>query len=242
MLFTVTPNTPSSSDMLQEITTSFFAALNRDGGPVFAVVFVLVVLVLAVSLMSWLRREIRRERIERAMLDARHMSATAGATTSCKENRQSVRVPAHVPMTLRRGDGRGHVVYETCETQNISGDAVAFMSHTSPPCGLLVDFTIDLGEKRPVALRGAIRRVDAPRSPGDPALVVVALGPLSPSERQNMTRWVAHEETRALAERSRGRLCTVCSRPLAADVDTVHPACARAASGICDRSPRSPRR
>jgi hypothetical protein len=225
MLAAFAEETPSQTDTLNGIGHAFFATLDRDGRPAFAGAATVVALALIVLLIRWVRREARRDRIEQAALDARHQTALSEAPAG-DDHREWIRVPAHVRMTLQHTDGHHRFFYEDCETQNVGAGGLAFLSHTPPPSGLPLHFTIDLGEKRPISLQGIVVRVESPSTPDAPSLVAVKLGPITPAEREHVVRWVSHEETREIAEAHRGRLCSFCGRPLAEGAGETHSSCA----------------
>ena len=236
------PPTAPPPDDLDDIGRAFFAALDRDGGPVFSVIATVLILILAGALVWWLRRESRREREQQRALNERHAAALAEAESRA-EQRQSIRVRAHVPIALRHTSGPRRSVVERCETQNVSGPGVAYLSHRPPPPGAPLRFSLDLGGGTPVALRGVVTRVEPPSASGAPALVAVRLGPTATRESEHVARWVAQQQAREIHLARRGRACTLCGRPLADGAGETHSACAAAQAGedVATSSERWPR-
>jgi hypothetical protein len=220
--------TPSSNDTLDGITHAFFSSLDRDGGPIVQVLAVALLGAFAVLLVRWLRRENRRERLERELLDERH--AAVSLQPPAPERREWMRVAAHLPISILHPEGHRGPFFEDCETQNVSGGGLSFLTHAPSPRGTPLSFTLNLGEKRPLSLRGVVTRTEPPTAPGAPHLVALQLGPIAVTDRERIVRWVTHEESRELAEARRGRLCSVCKRPLADPSREVHSACASAAA------------
>jgi hypothetical protein len=148
-----------------------------------------------------------------------------------RERREWVRVRAHLRMRLQHTDAHQRSFNEDCETRNIGGGGVAFLSRTPPGPGFPVHFTLDLGEKWPISLQGVVMNVEPPQDPDSPSLVAVKLGPITPADREHVVRWVTNEETREIAEAHRGRLCSRCGRPLADGAGEMHSTCAAVAKG-----------
>jgi len=216
------------ADVLDGIGQAFQATVGSAAGVVFGVLALLAGVAVLVVLVRWVRRESQREQHEQEELDARHEEAVARASRN-SDRREWVRVPAHRRMVLQRADnrrGRASFVYEECETQNISGGSIEFLSFSPPAEGVPLQFTLDLGEKRALPLRGAVVRIEPANKPGAPSLVAVKLGPVTAAERERVVRWVRKEELRDLAQARRGRLCTCCLRPLAEDAGEMHTTCA----------------
>ncbi len=214
----------SSTDTLDGIGRAFFAALDRDGGPAVDVVAAAVALLLFVLLVRWVRREATREQREREELEARRLAAAA---TLHAGKRAWVRVPVRVPMTVERREAGDRVSYEKCETQDISGGGGSFLCHRPPPPGAPLHFMLEPAGERPLPLRGIVVRVEPPSAPGAPSLVGVKLGPITERDREQVVRWLTHEQASGLAQSQRGHVCAACQRPLADAAAGTHPACAR---------------
>jgi len=219
------PATPSG-DVLNGIGHAFFATLARDGGVRFSAAAALATAALVAWLLYWVRRETRRDREEQAVLDARHASAMAEAAAS-DPGREWVSVQARRPMTVQHPLPGGRFSYEKCETLSISGGSLTFLSRAAPARGAPLHFTVDLGERSPLSLRGIVRRVE-PAVVGEAAArIEVSLGPITETDREHLARWIALEEDREIVEMRRGRLCPSCGRPLADDASEVHSTCMR---------------
>jgi PilZ domain len=219
---------PSETEILDGIGRAFATTLQRDGGLGFQLAAGVVVLALFVLLLRWVRREVLAERIARQVLDARH-SAVMSQAGSDDEQREWVRVPAHLHMAVRHERSHHRPVYESCETENIGGGGLAFSTRTPPALRARIQFTLDLGERTSLPLRGIVVRVEPPAAVAAAHLVAVELGPITGAEREHIVRWVAHEETRELRAAHRGRLCVVCKRPLADGATERHSGCAEVA-------------
>ncbi len=228
----------SPTETMDGIGQAFFAALDRDGGPVVTAVVTVLAVALFVLLVRWVRRETRREAMAQQALDARHRAALAAAATA-RESREWVRVATRVPVTLRHRDARQRLVSEECEMRNLSGGGGAFLSKRPPPPGLPIELTIDLGEARPLALRGIVVRVEPPRVPGEPSLVGMRMSDITTAEREHLVRWIAHVDADKVAQARRGRLCARCGRPLPAGPAKVHAACGAPTSSQPPPSRRS---
>jgi hypothetical protein len=213
----------SERDTLDGIGQAFSAAMAHDGGPIVVVVVAILVLAMAGWLFFWLLRETRRERSEQGALDARHEAARSTGSV-VTQRREWLRVPAHVHMTVQHAQGGQRFWYEESETQNIGGGGVAFLSRTPPPPGCPVHFTLDLGERTPVSLRGVVVRVE-PSTPGKPSLVALKFGPCTAGEREQVVRWVAQEQESENEVARQGRPCPFCGRPLADEAMEAHSTC-----------------
>jgi len=196
MLFVLAQPLPAQTPTLQGIGSAFFATLDRDGGPAFALVCLLGSLAV-VALLRWVSREARQERGEQEALDARHLAALADAADH--DRRAWARVPAHVHLTVQHPDRQHHrFYYEDCETRSVSAGSLEYVSPTPPPSGAPLRLSLDLGDKWPLSLRGVVLRA-APVASGS-SLVVVQLGPITPADREHLARWVTHEQVRELAQ------------------------------------------
>jgi hypothetical protein len=220
------PPSPGESDTLDAIGSSFFATLTRDGNPVFHALAGAVAALFLVLLVRWVRREVRKDRQEQAEGDARHARALSLLPPS--DDREWVRVPAHLRVEVKHERGRHGVFYEPCETQNVSAGGLSFLTQFPPPPGTRLWMSLDLGERRPLALSGVVTRTEPSPTASATHLVAVKLGPIDARAREHLVRWVAREETRRIAEAQRGRLCAVCHRPLANSATNTHASCARA--------------
>jgi hypothetical protein len=216
---------PSSTETvaLDGIAHAFFSTLDRDGGPRLELAGAVVVLVLLALLVRWVRRDSLRDRVKQDALDARH---TAAIAVVGHEQRHWVRVPARLRLAVKHEPAHHLPFSEHCETVNLGGGGLAFSTQAPPEAGVPIQFALDLGEKRPLALEGVVVRIEPLASTGAGYLVAVKLGPITAGAREEIIRWVAHEETREIAEARRGRLCSICRRPLAEDAGNVHSACA----------------
>jgi hypothetical protein len=214
--------TPSQSEALDGIRHAFFMALARDASHVFSAGGAVVVFVLLALLARWVGSETRRGRTAPAAFRSPHQAAVS-------ENGQRawVRVPAHVPMAVQHADAHHRFFYEHVVTHDVSAGALSFLSTAPPAAGLPLHFTLDLGEKWPLSLRGVVTRTERAR-PDAPSLVVVSLGQITPAEREHLARWVAREETREIEQARGGRLCARCRRPMADDKGEVHLSCTTA--------------
>jgi hypothetical protein len=221
---------PSQTETLDRIGRAFFAALDRDGGPVPSVALAVTVVVLFVWLVRWVQREARRDRVEREALDAEHERALSEMATG-SERRRWFRVPAQLRVRVQGEDRRHRPRHEDCETRDVSEAGVAFLSHTPPAPGRPLRFTLDLGDKRPLSLQGVVVRTEPPPAAGAASLVAVTLGPFALGDRERLAQWVAREEAREIAQMRRGPVCAVCGRPLADGAGEVHPTCEMAQIG-----------
>jgi len=225
MFAALVKSTPSPADTLDDIGRAFHAAIERQGGTAFGVGALVVALVMVLSCLRWLLRETRNDRLHREELAARRAAALADPAGR-REQRQLVRVPAQVGVTVRQADGADETFYARCKTQDVSGGGVAFLSDRPPSPGLPVQLTLDIGESGPVSLRAVVVRVDPPPSPGMPSLVATRLGPITSRDRERVVQWVSRQLSRGLAQARRGRSCPVCRRPLADDAGEMHASCA----------------
>jgi hypothetical protein len=111
---------------------------------------------------------LRKENVAAAAFRARHEVAMAAAATDAEE-RTWVRVPAHVPMAVQRIDSHHQFFYEHLATHDLSAGAISFLCGVPPAPGEPIHFTLDLGEKWPLSLRGVVARTER-EAPGDPTL------------------------------------------------------------------------
>jgi hypothetical protein len=149
------------------------------------------------------------------------------ATATDSDHRTWVRVAARLPIAIQHIDSHHRFFYEHLVTRDLSAGAVSFLCSAPPEPGRPIHFTLDLGEKWPLSLRGVVARTDR-EAPGAASLVVVSLGQITPPEREHLARWIAREETREIEQAHGGRLCSRCKRPMADGTSSVHPSCATA--------------
>jgi hypothetical protein len=241
MVAVLDPPTSVASETLDAIGRAFFATPGRQGGLIVVVAGALACVVLLVVLVRWVRRETRKERLEAKATQARHEAALADAAAQPQpaqdpghdrdaNGEKWARVDAHVRMTLEHVDRHQHVTFEDCETQSLSGGAVAFLTRHPPAEGTPLQFTLDLHEGWPLWLHGVVGHVEAAHDPDAPALVEVKLAAVAPAAQEHLARWVTHEELRTIASTRRGRMCPRCGRPLADGAGETHPTCVGRAS------------
>jgi hypothetical protein len=224
-MFAVAQPGPSDQERLDAVSHAFFVASREAGGP-----FVLLAgALLAAFALAWLlwraRRETRSDSTQQAVADTKHLAALAEADTH--EHHDWVRVPAHLRLTLQQTDAHGRTCFEECETQDVSGGWVTFLTHARPRDGVPLAFALDLHEHWPLRLQGVVHHVEASAIEGAPSLVAVKLGPIAPAVQEQLVRWVTQEEMRGIAASRRGALCAGCGRPLADDGAKRHATCAR---------------
>lgn len=218
---------PSETSTLEGIGSAFSSALDSRS-PVAIVLIAVIVVVLGVSALRWHRESTRAAKadaeadVER---EARRQAVIAELSAR-RELRQWVRVPAHLRLELAELDAHGHLRVREFETLNVSGGGLAFLSHDPFATGALLEFKLDLGEGRPLVLPGVIRRTEPGPDADAASLVVLSFGAVDNATRERLVRWVAKEMVREIAEANRGRVCTVCGRPLAdTSVSPAHFTC-----------------
>jgi hypothetical protein len=240
-MFALAQPGPSEQETLDAIGRAFLEASRREGGPILAVAGAIVVLALLGWALRRALRETRRDAMEQAVADERHHAALVEADT--REHQDWVHVPVRLRLTLQHTDMHGRTTFEECETQDVSGGWVTFLTHARPPDGLPVAFTLHLDEQWPLRLHGVVDHVEAPAVQGGALRVAVKLGPLPAAIEEHLVRWVTREELRAIDESRSGRRCAACGRPLADDARERHSACAEllapAASAVEPRASRS---
>ncbi len=220
--------TSAPDGSMDAIGRAVLASLEHNGGPAFSVPALAILAALGVLLVRWVRRDVTAERAEQEKRDALH-SVALSEVREGRNRREWVRVPAQVPMTLQHADVRRSLFFEECETVDLSGGGVSYRTLSPPVPGDCLEFTLNLGEPRPMSLRGIVVRVEAARSAEVASLVGVRLGPLRDKDREHLVRWVAREERRGLAEARRGSPCAYCGRPTEDASMQVHPTCAERA-------------
>lgn len=220
---------PSSSETstLEGIGHAFSSALDTRS-PVAIVLIAVIAVVLALAAVRWQREAARAAKAEaeaEAEREERRLAVLAELGAR-REQRQWMRVPAHLRLELAELDANEHLRVREFETLNISGGGLAFLSHDPFPTGALLEFKLDLGEGRPLMVPGVIRRTEPGPDPDSAALVVLSFGAIDNASRERIIRWVAKEVVREIAEANRGRVCSVCGRPLAdTSVSPAHFTC-----------------
>jgi hypothetical protein len=140
-------------------------------------------------------------------------------------------------MTVLRRDGAPRAHYDVYETQNVGGGGVAFLSGAPPTKGATLEFSLDLGERAGLAMKGVVVRVDAPPMLGTPSLVAVRFSEISNATREHLMHWIAAQEVRELVEAHRGRVCPHCARPLSDTAVVMHSTCAAMAAAAAAAKP-----
>jgi hypothetical protein len=209
---------PSSSETstLEGIGSAFSSALDSRS-PVAIALIAVIVVVLGIAGLRWHRdagRVAKAEAEADVEREARRQAVIAELAAR-REQRQWVRVPAHLRLELAELDAHEHLRVREFETLNISGGGLAFLSHDPFPTGALLELKLDLGEGRPLAVPGVIRRTEPGPDAESASLVVLSFGAIDNASRERIIRWVAKEVVREIAEANRGRVCSVCGRPLA---------------------------
>lgn len=215
----------SESDALQGISGAFFRTLDREGSGVVIAVWVVLALAAAIAIARWFRSDARRAHREQRALEERR-EVIAAEPPARVERREWVRVPAHLDMKVSRDEATPRAHFDVFETQNVSGGGLAFLCDKPPARGAWLDVSLDLGTARPLAIRGAVVRVDPPALPQAPSLVALRFIEVEPATRERLIKWIAEEEVREIAVARQGRLCACCKRPLADSHDEMHSTCA----------------
>jgi hypothetical protein len=227
----------AASSTLEGIGNAFSSAVAAHS-PVAIGFFVVVGLVLTVTFLRGRRaRAIVEEDLARAEEEREklHLAAIA-ELASRKERRQWVRVPASLQLHLAYLDTHQRLHLRDYETLNVGGGGVAFLSHDRFTVGTHLDFKLDIGEGRPLALPGVIGRIEPGPTAEAPSLVVLELRDIDNATRERLIKWVAKEEVREIAEAHLGRRCSLCQRPLAdTSLAESHETCGAHA----DRVPRA---
>ncbi len=209
---------PSSSETstLEGIGSAFASALDSRS-PVAIALIAVIVVVLGGAALRWHRDAARVAEAEAEADVAREARrrAVIAELSARREQRQWLRVPAHLRLELAELDANDHLRVREFETLNVSGGGLAFLSHDPFPIGALLEFKLDLGEGRPLVLPGVIRRTEPGPAADAASLVVLAFGAVDNATRERLVRWVSKEVVREIAEANRGRVCSVCGRPLA---------------------------
>lgn len=224
------PTSAGQADTLRGISEAFSSALDRNASRGVGGILTVLAVALAFAIVRWVRREARRRRGEPPALDEAR-EAIASKPPPRPEHREWVRVPGHLRMTVLRTGANPRAHFDVFETQNLGGGGLAFLSHAPPARGTPLAFTLDLGERRSLAMRGVVVRVDPPPTPDSPSLVVLKFGEVDNATREHLMKWIAAEEVREIAEARRGHLCSRCSRPLADGAAEMHSTCAAQVGG-----------
>ncbi len=206
----------SEASTLEGIGRAFSSAMDTRS-PVAMVLIGLLTVALAVVAVRWQRQAARAAKVEAEAEAEREerRQAIVAELAACPEKREWVRVPAHLRLELAELDAHDHIQVRTYETLNVSGGGLAFLAHDPFVVGALLELKLDLGEGRPLALPGVIRRTEPGFDAQAASLVVMAFGAVDNATRERLIRWIAKEEVREIAEAHRGRVCSVCGRPLA---------------------------
>jgi hypothetical protein len=231
------PSPPGDSGVLEGISRAFVSSVDHNGrATLFAVVGAVLAAAVAVAMVLWLRREAAREHEAQSVLDEEHRVAISEPPAR-RERRQWVRVRAQRAMAVLQSPEGKRARYDVYETQNLGGGGLAFLTHKPPLKGTPLDFTLDLGERSPLPMRGVVIRVEPPPAPEAPALVAVNFGVIDNATREHLVQWIAKEEMRAIAEAHAERVCTCCHRPLADGAAEMHTTCAERATAPKPTSP-----
>jgi len=196
------------------VGAAFFSALARNrGGPVVLGSGIALAVLLFVAAVWWVRREVARERAQRAAFDARHRAALEAADR-WRDPREWVRVAAKVPTSVRYAEGTS-VVEESSVTRNLSAGGGAFTSVRPPALGHEIEVALALGDDHPLRLQAVVVRVEPPEELGDPSLVGVKFVSVPPRDRETVVRWVTLAQLGARCAAQRGRAALVGRRPVA---------------------------
>ena len=216
---------PRESDVLDGISRAFFAALDRDGSDVVVGVWAVLALAAACVVAGWLRGDAQSAQRERRELEQRRERIASEAPPQL-ERREWVRIPANVEMKVVPTSAPRPTLAETLRTNDVGGGGVSYFSDVAPRCGTRLSVTLDLGQARPLAVRGAVVRVSPADGAGGRSLVAVKFGEIDSATRERLVTWIAAEERREIIEARRGRLCEGCERPIAEGAADMHPTCA----------------
>lgn len=216
---------PNESAVLDGISRAFFRALDEDSSAFVIGVWGVLGVTAAWVIAGWIRADAERRLRERRELEQRRERIASEAPPRL-ERREWLRVPANLTMKVAPAGASPQAPTEVLETNDVGGGGLSFLSDRPPRRGTRLRFTLDLGERRSLAVRGAVVRVSPPRQPGAPSVVGVKFGDVDAVTRERLVMWVAQESRRAVIAARRGRLCTGCDRPLADDGEDMHPTCA----------------
>lgn len=216
---------PRESDALDGISRAFFAALDQDGSDVVIGVWGTLAIAAACVIARWLRRDAETAQRERRDLEQRRERIASEAPPQL-ERREWARIGATVAMKIVRAGDTLRAPALVLETHDVGAGGLAFLSGEALRRGTRLNLTLDLGERRPLAVRAVVVRVSPPSRAGAPSLVAAKFSEIDSATRERLVRWVVAEERREIAHARRGRLCACCERPLADDAEGMHPTCA----------------
>jgi len=216
---------PGESEVLDGISRAFFAALDRDGSGEVIGVWCALVLAAAYVIVGWLRGDAQSQQRERRELEARRVRIASEAPPRL-ERREWARIPANVAIKVAPTSAGPRAPVTELETHDVGGGGLSFLSEEPPRRGTRLSFTLDLGERRPLAVRGVVCRVEPPRHPGAPSRVAVRFSEISAATRERLIMWIAQRSRLQIIEARRGKLCAGCDRPVADATESMHPTCA----------------
>jgi hypothetical protein len=219
-------SSPGESAMLEGISRAFFRALDEDGSAFVIGVWGVLGVAAAWVIVGWLRGDAQTERRERRELEQRRERIASEAPPRM-ERREWLRVAASLTMKVAPAGASPQTPVEIMETEDVGGGGLSFLSSAPPRRGTRLRFTLDLGERTPLAVRGSVVRVSPPRGgAGAPSLVAVKFGEIDSATRERLVMWIAARSRREIARARRGKLCEGCDRPLPEGTDSMHPTCA----------------
>jgi hypothetical protein len=218
-------SSPNESAVLEGISRAFFRALDEDSSAFVMGVWGALGVAAAWVIAGWIRGDALSRQRERRELEQRRERIASEAPPRL-ERREWLRVPATLTMKVAPVSASPLAPAEVLETCDVGGGGLSFLSDRPPRRGARLRFTLDLGERRPLAVRGAVVRVSPPRQSGAPSLVGVRFAEVDDATRERLVMWVAQESRRGIIAARRGRLCAGCERPLADGADDMHPTCA----------------
>jgi hypothetical protein len=216
---------PRESDVLDGISRAFFAALDRDGSDFVIGVWGALALAAAYVIAGWVRRDAQSVQRERRDLEARRERIASEAPPRL-ERREWARIGANVSMKIVRAGDTPRAPALALSTHDVGAGGLAFFSDEALRLGTRLSLTLDLGERRPLAVRAVVVRVSPPSRAGAASLVAVKFSEIDSATRERLVGWVVAEQRREIAHARRGRLCACCARPLADGAEDMHPTCA----------------
>ena len=216
---------PGESDTLDGISRAFFAALDQGSSELVLGVWGTLAVAAAYVVVGWLRGDAQVEKRERRELQRRRERIASEAPPRL-ERREWVRIPAKVKMKVAAASTGPLSPALTLKTNDLGGGGVSFFTDRAPRRGARLSLSLDLGERRPLAVRGVVVRVNPPPRPGAPSLVAVRFAEVAAGTRERLVHWIVAEERREIIVARRGRLCACCERPLADGPEDMHPTCA----------------
>jgi hypothetical protein len=218
-------SSPRESAILDGISRAFFAALDEDGSAFVIGVWGVLAVAAAWVIAGWLRGDAQSLLRERRELEQRREQIASEAPPRL-ERREWLRVAANLTLKVVPVGASPQEPAEILETHDVGGGGLSFLTPVPPRRGTRLKFTLDLGERRPLVLRGSVVRVGAPRLPDASSLVGVKFGEVDAATRERLIMWIAATSRREIAHARRGKLCAGCDRPLAEGTDSMHPTCA----------------